>query len=245
MSFRFLVASATVAASLAVLPGQPPAEGMSCAPGPPRTMAGAVPVVAHASPVAQETSIRWTRLSRRIVFGDVAALEGQVVTEDGAVGGAEVDLYSRTSAARDWMHVASTTSDDDTGVFAFGCLYPRRTTEFRVVHEGSLLLGRSSGDRTVGVARLMPDDMEQVGGSRFVFRGSVAPRYDGFVTLERRTCAECAWRDVEVTRTRESRWRFAIDVSGLDGVVAYRAAIAADHRFARSLSDRTWRITVR
>lgn len=244
---RLAIGLATLAAALVVTGGQPTASASSCPPSaPPSPVAEALPVVAAASPVAQETAIHWTRAHRRLTYGDQAVLEGQVVTSDGAVGDATVDLYQRTAAADEWTYVASATTDPDSGLFGFGCLEPARTTTYRVVHEATVTLAYSQGERRVGVSRRMPDHLEQVGPNRFVFSGAVAPRYAGPVTLERRTCAGCTWRDAASRRTgARSTWRFELDLTGLERDVVYRATIPADRRFARSVSDRVWRFTVR
>lgn len=242
-----MTAVATLAAALVVTGGQHVASASTCAPAAPSSpVAEALPVVASASPLAQETEIHWTRAHRRLTIGDTAVLEGQVVTRDGAVGDATVDLYQRTAANGDWTFVASATTDAESGVFGFGCLEPHRTTTYRVVHEATPTLGPSQGERRVGVSRRMPDRMEQVGANRYVFSGSVSPRYDGPVTLERRACPGCAWRAVRSRPTgARSTWRFDLDLTGLERDVFYRAAVPADRRFARSVSDRVWRFTVR
>lgn len=247
MMLRLMAVAVAVATSLLV-PLSAPATARTCAP-PPATIAPSPlePVAAATSPVTTETSVHWTRVSKRVTHGDTALLEGQVVTEDGAITGADVDLFARSSGEQDWILVASTTSDDDTGVFAFGCLLPTRTTTYRAVYSGTLTFAASEGTRQVDVTRWMPDSMRQVSHSRFVYAGSVEPRFDGSVTLQRRNCASCAWRIVAVDVTdARSGWHFTINTSRLRaGEYSYRAMIPADERFGRSLSDRAWRIRVR
>jgi len=234
-----------VAASVLV-PLSTPAMAQTCAPQPPPTATSPVRPVVGGTPLATtETSIHWTRVSTRLTYGDAGLLEGQVVTEQGAVTDADVDLFERRSGAREWTLVASATSDPDTGVFSFGCLQPERTTTYRAAYAGTLTYSASEGTRQVEVARRMPDSMRQVRPSRFAYSGSVAPRYDGRVTLQRRACPSCDWKDVATDATDDrSRWRFTIDVSRLGGKLAYRATIPADARFGRSLSEHVWRITV-
>ncbi|MGH3361975.1 MAG: hypothetical protein ACRDOM_05905 [Nocardioides sp.] len=214
-------------------------------PGPPTRVVDPVAPVADLPLGQQETRIHWTKFHRKIVVGTASTLEGQVVTEEGAIGGADVDLYARAATSQAWTHVASATTDSERGVFAFGCLEPVRTTLYRVVHEATPFHARSSGDKQVAVARRLPDSLERVRANRFSFRGTVLPRDAGLsVQLERRTCRTCAWRTVERTTTdRRARWGFRIDVSRLEGSRWYRATAPGDQRNARGHSDRVWRFT--
>jgi hypothetical protein len=243
---RLLLAVAMVATS-AVLHLAPTAHARACVSGPPPAEAGTPRALAPEVPVVtQETRIHWTRVTKRLPYGESATLEGQVVTDSGAVGGAAVDLYARPAGADRWELVDSTSSDPETGVFGFGCLAPERTTVYRVVHEGTALHARSLAERRVAVSRRMPDTMRQVGATRFVLEGRVAPRYRGEVQLQRRGCDGCGWRDVARVGTRDgSAWRFLVDTASLRGELAYRATIPADRRFARSVGDHVWRITAR
>lgn len=236
-----------VAATASVLvPLSTPATARTCAPGPPPATSPIRPPGVDAPLTTTRTSIHWTRVSERVTSGEAAALEGQVVTEDGAVTSADVDLLERRRGDSGWSLVASTTSDPDSGVFAFGCLVPEWTTSYRVAYAGTLTYAASQSTREVAVARRMPDSMRQVSPSRFVYSGSVAPRYAGRVTLQRRSCPACAWKSVATDPTDDrSRWRFVVDVSRLRGKPAYRATIPAHDRFARSFSDHVWRVTVR
>jgi hypothetical protein len=247
MLLRLSTALAAAAACVLV-PLSSPAAARTCAPPPPVGATSALHEAAPATPlVSTQTSIHWTRASTRVTYGETALLEGQVVTEDGALTGTDVDLFARDSDDQEWIPVDSTTSDADTGVFTFGCLFPEGTTTYRVVYGGTLRYASSEGTREVLVTRWLPDSLQQVSPYRFVFAGSVEPRYDGRVTLQRRACRSCAWERVAVDETdARSGWRFRIDVSRLRrGVYGYRAVIVADDRFARSRSDRVWRIRVR
>lgn len=240
-----VIALLAVGASV-VVPTSTPAVAQTCAPQSPPSAISPVRPVAGANPLATtETSIHWTRASAWLTYGDSALLEGQVVTEEGAVTDADVDLYERRSGTRVWTRVASATSDPDTGIFAFGCLLPEWTTTYRVTYAGTLTHSASSGNRQVEVARNVPDSMHRVSSSRFAYSGSVDPRYVGRVTLQRRACTSCDWQGVASDATDDrSRWRFTIDVSRLRGKPAYRATIPADGRFRRSFSQHVWRITV-
>lgn len=243
---RLLLAVAMVATS-AVLHLAPTAYARTCVGGPAPTGTGTPLALAPEVPVVtQQTRIHWTRFTKRLPYGETAGLEGQVVTDDGAVGGATVDLYARPSGADRWELVDSTSSDPETGIFGFGCLLPQRTTAYRVVHESTTLHGRAQADRRVAVSRRLPDTMRQVGPSRFVLEGRVSPRYRGEVHLQRRDCDGCGWRDVARAATDDgTAWRFLIDTSSLRGELAYRAMVPADGRFARSVGDHVWRITAR
>lgn len=245
MQLRSIMVALAAAASLVVAPSTP-ATARTCAPPPPTSLGEVTPVAVGLPLVSQETTIRWTRATVRLTYGDDAILEGQVVTDEGALADAPVDLYARLAGQDEWSLVASTSSDPETGVFAFGCLLPGRTTTYRASYAGSPTYGASEGVRRVEVSRRMPDSMRQVSPSRFVYSGSVAPRYSGTVTLQRRDCASCAWRKVATDRTDTgSAWRFTVDVARLSGRYDYRATIPADAHFARSRSEGVWRITVR
>jgi hypothetical protein len=190
------------------------------------------------------TEIRWVRWHTRVVYGDSAVLEGQVVTQDGALPDATVDLFARQAGASDWVQVDSATSDPDTGVFSFDCLKPSMTTDYRAVYQGTLLYAGSTGERRIDVARRVPDSMTQMASERFRFAGSVAPRYaDRPVLLQRKTCLRCGWKTVAGTRTTtRSAWRFTVDVSSFTGDRWFRAVVPADSSFVRSYSARSWRL---
>lgn len=230
----YLVAAPPVSASTA-----------ACTPDPPTSTTDPMAPVTDLPLGQQETRIHWTRFHRQIVVGTASTLEGQVVTEGGAVGGAEVDLYSRTAASQAWTKVATSISDSDTGVFSFDCLEPRRTTVYRVVHQATALYGRSSGDRSVEVARRLPDSLEQVRANRFVLGGTVLPRdADLTVVLEGRACRACGWRTLSRTTTdQRASWRFLIDTSRLDGRRWYRAVAPENERNSRGYGDHVWQIT--
>ena len=229
---------ALLAPLVALLPSAPAQADMGCGPTSPTTPASAplLPVVGEA------TSIHWTKATRRLRYGNHGELTGQVVTSEGAVTGATVHLYRRVGDT--WEHLDTQTSDQDRGVFSF-CVEPGRSTRYLVVHEGSPLYAASESERVVGVARRMPDGIRQTGPRTFVLSGTVSPRYAGRVTLERQLCETCAWRAVRTVATGSgSAWSFDLDVTGLRGTTAWRAAIPADASFLRSTSDRTWRITL-
>lgn len=230
-----------VLAVAAVTPALPasPAAARSCPPPPPP--AAAPP---SAPVLAAPTQIHWTRVSRLLVHGSDAVLEGQVVTEEGALGGVRVDLYARPAGATDWTRVSGTTSDDDTGVFSFGCVMPGRTTTYRVEYAGDALHAPSRDDRTVQVARSLDEDIRRTGPATFVLDGTVSPRYRGPVLLRHRP--EGGGWTVVARRTADprSQYAFTVDVSRLRGLHEYQVVVPADGAYARSTGTR-WRISVR
>lgn len=243
---RTALGLATVVAVLTAVPGSSPATAQTCAPPGPGDAGAPVGVATPpVAAIAQDTDVRWTRVTTRVPYGETALLQGQVVAEDGAVPDASVRLEART-ADSGWTSVRSTTSDPETGVFSFGCLQLAENTAYRALYDGTPFYGSSSARHDVGVARRVPDAMRQVGPSRFTYRGAVDPRYAGPVVLQRRDCPSCAWRDRATTSAdADSAWRFRIDVAALRGEFTYRAVVPGDRRFVRSLSDRTWTITAR
>jgi hypothetical protein len=231
MGLRLLLATVTVVACVA-LPAAP-ATATSCVP-----QSSTPPVGAGALPTQEATQVRWTQASGTVRYGDLASLQGQVVTGDGALGDAEVHLFQRPVGGS-WTQVASTTSDRETGVFSFGCLTPAHTTSYRVVYAGELLYAGSEATRQVAVARQVPDRMRQVTPTRLVYAGAVSPDYHGPVVLQRRSGRH--WNRVEVDRADDrSTWRFVLRTprSG-----SYRAVVPADRRFVLSASDHVWRVT--
>jgi hypothetical protein len=229
---------------LLVGPAQSPATAGTCVP-PPATqrpaagLAGTVPG-AHG---IESTSIRWVRWHKRVVYGDMATLDGQVVTDDGAITNATVDLYVREAGADDWRHRQSATTDPETGVFSFDCLQPTVTTEYRAVYSGNLYFGSSQGNRKVAVARRVSDTMKQVAAHRFRLIGSVQPSYrQRPVLLQRKECPTCRWRTVErKDSTDRSRWSFTISSSTFSGKRWFRAVVPADQQYVRS-GARAWRL---
>lgn len=235
MSVR--VALAALAASSVVLLPAAPADARSCAPVRPEP-APSVTLPAGTT----ETAINWTRVSRVTTYGDDAVLEGQVVTEDGALGGADVELWARPAGA-DWRRVSVATSDEKTGVFEFGCVMPDRTTAYRVEYHGDLMTAPSSASRTVKVVRDLVEALRRTDAARFVHEGSINPEYRGPVLLQHRV-GDGRWRVAASETAQRSRWSFPIDVSGLRGEHSYRVVVPGDASYARSVGN-TWRITVR
>lgn len=222
--------------------GSPGETAPACSPGPARP-ATAVEVETPAPTGVRETRVHWTRWSTRLVHGERATLHGQVVTDDGAVPGADVDLLARPAGADAWREVASASSDPDTGVFAFDCVPAEATTRFRVVYRGSLLHAPSRAERTVAVARWVPDRMvPKPSGLRLV--GSVSPAYAGRpVLLQRRTCQTCTWKVVDRRAAdSDSEWRFRVAVPR-SGAWGYRVKVPADARFVTGYGDHVWRVT--
>ncbi|MFC6285902.1 hypothetical protein ACFP3Q_01725 [Nocardioides sp. GCM10027113] len=222
-------------------------EASACmAPQPGRFIDEAPAAAAPEVPViAEETSIHWTRATRSLTYGQGGLLEGQVVTDDGAVPDAAVDLYARPVGKKRWTLIASTRSDDEDAVFRFECLRPEKTTSYKVVHESSGLYGRSAAERRISVRRHLPDEMRQVGPTVFTLRGRVLPGYDGRVRLQRRDCEECAWSTVLRTATRNgTSWQFTFDVAARRGAMWFRAMVPAGDGYARSFGDHVWPITV-
>lgn len=235
-----------LAPMLAVVLTVPPASASTCAPEPdrPGTRAPLAAIPAGVSPAAAETRIRWTAWSLRVLVGEPALLRGQVVTDDGAIGDAEVELFARAAGASEWTASGVTRSDPETGVFAFDCLEPATTTDYRVAFAGSLTFQGSRGQRTVQVMRRVPDALRQVGAELFRLSGRVQPRYaDRPVLLQQRDCRGCRWHTVARRQTDgRSRWAFSVSTSDLSGSRWLRAAVPADESFARSYGQHVWRI---
>ena len=220
----------------------------ACVPPPGQSQSPlSVDAVADASPGFADSSIRWTRWSSLVTYGDHAALAGQVVSGDGAVSSAAVDLYEREAGAEGWELVASTRSDPDTGVFEFGCLVPDPTTDYRAVYDGDLYHRESSAERRIRVARSVPDRMRQVSSHAFRYAGGIRPRQRGVrVVLQTRTCRRCSWRSTDRDVTdRRSAWSFRIDADRFTGRRWFRAVVPAGDGYVRSLSQRVWTITSR
>lgn len=242
-----IVVLSMVAPFLALTTAIPQASASACAtpPSRPGPTAPVAAVSGSASPVASDTRIQWTSWAARVVYGQSAGLSGQVVTEDGAIADADVELYAREAGAAEWVALGSAHTDPDTGVFAFECLEPRLSTAYRVVYGGSLTYQASQARRTVQVLRRVPDAMVQVAAERFRLSGSVQPRYaERPVLLQQKECQECKWRTVQRTQTdARSRWEFTFEFPGHAGRRWFRAVVPADESYARSNGDHVWRIT--
>lgn len=195
----------------------------------------------------QGTRIHWTRWPRAVTFGDRTALEGQVVSDDGALADAEVSLLARPAGAQRWQRIDTTTTDQDTGMFIFDCLQPARTTDYRAVYAGTVYYAGSRATRQVPVARRVPDRMVQVAAHRFRYTGDVQPRYAGRpVILQQRRCPDCRWRTSGRTASdHRSAWRFVIDASMFRGRHWFRALAPAGTWFIASPSQHVWQITAR
>lgn len=246
VSLAALALTPTAAVGVDPDPAAGGAASACTVPHPPRVLAQPDGVAAEIPVVTQETSIRWTRATRSVTYGQGGLLEGQVVTGDGAVPNADVDLYARPHGARKWTFVSSTRSDEGSGVFTFDCLQPATSTRYRVVHEANGLHGRSAAERRIAVRRHLLDELRQVGPTAFVLRGRVSPRYDGRVHLQRRDCAGCSWTTVQRTRSASgTAWRFSLDASGRRDEVWFRAMVPPGDGFARSYGDHVWSIRSR
>lgn len=195
-----------------------------------------------AVPGAMATRIHWTRWTRRLVYGASTVLQGQVVTEDGALPDAEVDLYARRAGARRWRLVDTAVSSSDTAVFAFAGHEPSAVTDYRVVFDGDVLYAGTEATRPVRVARRVRDVLRRLRGDRYALRGWVAPRYrHRRIVLQRQTCRRCAWSTVAAERTSgRSRWRFRLTGPTGRGTWHYRAVVPRDGRFVRSYGDHVW-----
>jgi hypothetical protein len=200
-----------------------------------------------ASLEAQDTHIHWTRWPTSVTYGESATLQGQVVTDNGALADAQVDLLARPTGSQRWQHIDTTTTDQDTGVFTFGCLQPIRTTDYRAVYRGTVYYAASKANRHVPVARHVPDRMAQVAPTLFRYTGFVQPRYTGrTVALQLRRCPDCRWRTSDrTTSSSRSAWRFVIDASTFTGRCWFRAVVPADAGFIASPSEHVWRLVVR
>lgn len=204
----------------------------------------AVPADFGVVPGLVDTQIHWTRWNRYVVYGGRTVLEGQVVTDDGALPGAAVDLYARRAGSGRWHPVGTTTSSSDTAVFRFDEHEPSRTTDYRVVFEGDVMYARTEDTKGVPVRRRVPDRMRRVDATHYTFRGSVEPRYrERRVRLQRKTCRRCAWDTLATRRTtRRSRWRFRVSAPDKRGTWYYRAVVPRDRHFARSYSEHVWAV---
>lgn len=205
----------------------------ACVASPPRGDAAPLTLAASAAPGVMETRIHWTRWSTRLVYGQDALLAGQVVTDDGALSDVTVDLYARPAGQTDWSQVSTEASDPETGVFTFGCLDAPRSMEYQVVYAGTVLYAASSATKTVPVARKVEGDMRLRSDGRFLFSGSVAPRYvDRRVVLQRKSCRTCDWERVRASSTNHrSRWRFVVSAPS-SGERRFRAVVPRDAAYA-------------
>lgn len=215
----------------------------ACLQPPPRDSAAPQTLAPPSTPGMVETRIHWTRWTERLVYGRDAVLAGQVVTDDGALPEVTVDLFARPAGKSGWSHVATRSSDPETGVFTFTCLDAPRSTDYRVVFDGTVLFAGSSATKRVSVARLVESGMRQRADGRFVFTGSVAPRYvDRGVVLERRTCDGCAWERVRTSTTDDrSGWRFVVSAP-TRGERSFRAVVPRDAAFVAGRSQ-AWRVS--
>jgi hypothetical protein len=250
-TFAFVAALGSVALGMVLVgPALSPSSASACGPPAdgPQGSRGPVGLSSAESGVALgvvETRIHWTRWSRRLVHGDVAILQGQVVTEDGALPDVRVDLYSRPAGSPEWTKVASTVTSSDTAVFSFPCQTPEMTSDYRVVFEDSMFYAGSRAARHVAVARRVPDALKPRRDGRYAFSGSVSPDYRGRrVVLQRKKCPRCSWWVVSRKQTTStSRWRFRIAAPTSRRTWSYRAVVPADDEFVRSYSDHVWRLT--
>jgi hypothetical protein len=215
----------------------------ACVQPPPRGQAAPLTVVRAAAPGMVETRIHWTHWSTRLVYGLDAVLAGQVVTEDGALAEVTVDLYARSAGQTEWSHLTTRSSDPETGVFTFTCLDVPRSTDYRVVYDGTVLFAGSSATKRVSVARLVESTMRHRADGRFVFAGSVAPRYaERRVVLQRKGCDSCGWERVQATATdTRSAWRFVV-TAPKRGARYFRAVVPQDAAFVTGRS-RVWRVS--
>lgn len=244
---RHIAVLSIIAGSLLPVTATSQASASACAPPPSRqgTLTPVTTAATSSSPVAADTRIRLTKWSTRVLHGQTASLHGQVVTDDGAITEASVELYAREAGAPQWVALGAAESDPDTGVFEFDCLQPTVNTTYRVAYEGSLTHQPSRTERTVRVLRRVPDSLAQVAAERFLLRGAVRPGYaERQVLLQQKDCRQCRWQTVRREQSNTgSRWSFTIEVSGYSGSRWFRAAVPADQFYDRSYGDHIWRIT--
>lgn len=245
------VSVVVVAASLLIGPANAGSVAAACMTDPhdgaSRTPVPVNAVIAEATPGLEETRIHWTRWHRRVVYGDTATLAGQVVTDDGAVADASVELFARRIGHRTWKSLGSTTSDPNSGVFEFLCLRPNPTTDYRVVYQGTVYYADSASQRRIRVARAVPDRMRKVAPNRFRYTGGVRPRYvRDSVRLQAKDCRQCRWRSIDRdTTNRHSQWAFRISTNSFTGRRWFRAVVPASGGYVRGRSTHVWRISSR
>ncbi|MPY78791.1 MAG: hypothetical protein GEV04_09865 [Actinophytocola sp.] len=200
-----------------------------------------VPLVGsgEASVGVAHTEVYFTRRTSWLVFGRQALLEGQVVTVDGALPDAPVQLHAKPYG-RSWRPVATTRTSTDNGVFRF-THQTWRTTLYRVEYAGEWAYAPSETTATVDVRRKITSEMKRNADGTFTLRGALAPKSPGkTVRLQRKTCGSCAWSTVRATTASDrSTWQFRLSGPPRRGTWYFRAVTPPDPAFLRSLSD-TW-----
>lgn len=207
--------------------------------------AKAVPVVGDAIPAVgvMGTEVYWTRRSTALTYGTAATLEGQIVTVDGALPGAEVALYARPAGYTNWTRLTTARTRSDNGVFRYTSHKPSRNTDYRAVYGGDTIYAGTESKVRVNVRRNITSSLKQVSGSSFTMSGVVSPKTVGkTIRLQRKTCPSCSWSTIKSSTTSStSTYRFGVTGPSRPGTWYFRAYTPSDSYFLTSYTD-TWLI---
>ncbi len=184
-----------------------------------------------------QSDVRWTRRTSWLVFGHRALLEGQVVTMDGALPDAPVQLFAKPYG-RSWRPIATTRTSTESGVFQF-THKPWRKTRYRVEYAGEWAYTASEAEATVNVRREITSDLKRNADSTFTMRGALAPKSPGkTVRLQRKTCQSCSWSVIKSTSaSRDSTFRFRFSGPSRRGTWYFRAITPRDPAYLKSFGD--------
>lgn len=158
------------------------------------------------------TKVVWTQRNTWVTYGNYATLKGQVQEAGGAVPGATVKLYGRTSTSKPWSYLKSTTTSQANGVFQFVHKTPQNYY-YAVRFPGNATYATSIGYAGVKVRRdLTPAYMTDGPNNKFYYYGSVRPTYQyKTVKVQIKTCSTCDWRYFTSTKTNsKSAWKFLL-----------------------------------
>lgn len=169
--------------------------------------------VAQAAPSGFNTTVRFLDFDHSRRYGKDVRIRGQVLARvgdrRGAVKGVHVRLYRKINGNTRWVHLETRrTNERRHPSFRFQTR-ARANASYRVVFRGNAQLQRSRRVTGVTVYRLFNARLEDGSGR---FHGRVVPRYGHHViSLDKRNCAKCSWRQVATTTTAD-RGRYSFKV---------------------------------
>ncbi len=194
------------------------------------------------------------------VYGSTLELSGQLLyaPEEGVnegVAGATVELERKLRGSDTWQSVGTTVTAEPAASGYDGPTYTfvvkaKSSAAYRVSYDGNTppedekTYQPSEVKRSIGVTRDLNDKWKRDGRKYFIV-GNVNPGWERkIVTLYRKTCATCNWR--EYGRDRTSRTgAFALQVAfpPKPGTWSFRAKVPGDDAFNTSYSTEHQTIT--
>lgn len=196
--------------------------------------AGTIPANAATVTPTVKLSMQYTKL----VYGTATDVAAEVDSGSAGVYDGSIQLQARASGATTWKVLRSTAAGT---TYGYWTITPGKNTAYRVVYSGYTSTDSStdsyaaatSPTRTVQVMR---NFHAAINSRTLLFHGRIAPAYaHRSVTIQRKTCAACAFKRFKVIRTTASS-TWSVKLPAVSKKTYFRAMIPAEGGYVQSLS---------